>query len=588
MAKDEEITIGMRAEHGKLRGDLQKGSKAVSSFKSKTLEAFKTLGPAIAGAFAIKSIMSFVKTGILEFAKFENSMDLLIRKVEGVGQGFDGAREQLDGYIRSTESATRFTKFELAASLDTIMLKTRDYNTALALNEKAMDLAVAGNMDLRTAADTLALAYEGNTTGLGQIARVLGLTSEQAKDTELVFRRLDETTKDVARTEEGLAVKIANLNNSMNDAAEIVGGRLGPMLLNIGIKSLNAFTAATERAFKVIDTLGIVVGSMAVKVMNAFQFVKDSASALATFLVDVWKNPTGAFDTMTESLTSSWQTFGRSQEEIAEITGQEIEAIWLKSAAIKNGIDAKALRENLKIKKAEVKGTTDAEKKKLAAKKKAAADRKAFEKADMAERKAALDLEEAEDAERRQRMLDFAGSVASAMAGQMIMMAEAGKGTIREMLNTIIDALKSAAVNQIMISAQIWGMSMAAKASNWKTAIAKYVAAIAFGGVAAAGVTVLANSAKSGIAAAQEGGIVLTPTLLLAGEGNQAEAIIPLDRAAEFGLGANGGGDTIITVNQEFNGISPGEINADEIAQTTALALAEQMQQVNNRRGRRT
>ncbi len=103
-----------------------------------------------------------------------------------------------------------------------------------------------------------------------------------------------------------------------------------------------------------------------------------------------------------------------------------------------------------------------------------------------------------------------------------------------------------------------------------------------------AGAVVLANQAKAGIGAAAEGGIVLTPTLLLAGEKNQAEAIIPLDRAAEFGLGANGGGgDTTITVTQEFHGLSPGEIDADEIAQTTALALAGELQQVNNRRGLR-
>jgi SLT domain-containing protein len=44
-----------------------------------------------------------------------------------------------------------------------------------------------------------------------------------------------------------------------------------------------------------------------------------------------------------------------------------------------------------------------------------------------------------------------------------------------------------------------------------------------------------------------QGGIVTSPTLALIGEGNGPEAVIPLNRMGEFGMG--GGGNVTIHVN---------------------------------------
>jgi phage-related minor tail protein len=53
-------------------------------------------------------------------------------------------------------------------------------------------------------------------------------------------------------------------------------------------------------------------------------------------------------------------------------------------------------------------------------------------------------------------------------------------------------------------------------------------------------------NAGTAVPALAEGGVVARPTLALIGEAGP-EAVVPLDRAGEFGM--NGGGDTYVTIN---------------------------------------
>ena len=568
MPVSEQVIVELKAEIGKLRSDLEQGKKEVKKFGDKAGDNLKQVGKVIAGVFATQKIIQFFKTGITEAAKFERSMTLLTNKVEDLGSSFEDTGAALEDYIRRTEAATRFSKFELAAALDNLVLKTGDLNTALTLNEKAMDFAVAANISLEQAAEALALAYEGNTSGLSQMARLLGVSTENAKDAQLMFDLLEQKVAGAARAEEGLAVELDKLNNSLNDAAEILGTELGPSFVWLANTGIPKATAAVQFMVKGFQSLGVIMGTIVLTAVNA-------GKALA----NMWRGPGKALD-----------QFRRDQEAVLIAMTEESEAIWKKQASDKERIDEESLDKSIKVKKKEVKETEKAAAKMLKLEEQNLADRSAIFTTFLTQNEAQWFEYNQATGEITQAGLDRLQAASAAAAGTIASTMEEFVANAEEQAITFENFFKNMGRGMVKAIANAIAASLEAEAAGY---LARGVAAAI--GIVTAGAAPGLFAAGASLAAAAgtvrglgekflaEGGVVTEPTRAVIGEAGP-EAVIPLDRAGIGGLAP------IDMSGARIQMVFPGVRNASDVAsarfaQTTERQLAEATQRLNQRKG---
>ncbi len=567
MANDEAV-VKLRAENAKLKADLNKAKGQVNKFGSSATAAFKKIGAAAAAAFATAKIISFVKTGILEFAKFDRSLTQITNKIERAGQSFDGMAEQVENYIRGAEEASRFNKFELAASLDDLLLKTGDYNTALQLNEKAMDLAVAGNISLKVASQALSLAYEGNTSGVSQIARVMGMATEDAKDLNKVFAELEKSTKGVARAEVGMAVELDKLNNSLNDGSELIGKEIGPMMVRFARFLVTGFTNAINFMIKLFKTWWSTMRMITLFIEFVFGPILDwlvkKAKQTARAIIPIWGAIALQVKKFTKTISDAADKSNNKIVQIFKDGATELKEIWETSAADKAEIDLAALDASFELKDQE-QDRKDEDAKKDKSRKDKAADEdtirtKSWETATVA-----------------------AGNAISSSLMAFFRRTEEGAEGVGEAFKDMAKGMFKAIVSAIGESLIVQGI---AKVAEGIAALLGIVTAGLAPGLFAAGAKLAASGAaiKGLSLALAEGGIVTRPTMALVGEAGP-EAVIPLDRA---GIGGFGGGPLTINANMSFPGIrNINDLQGGRFSQSAARQLAQGVQDMRQRKGQK-
>jgi len=496
--------------------------------------------------------------------------------------------DQVETYIRSAEEASRFSKFELAASLDDLLLKTGDYNTALQLNEKAMDLAVAGNISLQTASQALSLAYEGNTSGVSQIARVMGMATEDAKDLNKVFEELDKSTKGVARSEVGMATELDKLNNSLNDGAELIGEEVGPMLVKFARFLIGAFTESVRFVIKLFKTWWIMTKTMAAFYQEILGPVLDwlgqKAVQIATVIVKAWGWMTGQFKKSAKIISDM---AGKSNSKVVQVFkdgAAELKEIWTTSKDEKEALDLEQLNNTFALRETDQKNKdenalTDKER-----------DQKRLEE-QLAAKKQLHDYVLGVNAGEvisfgltfdtiKGLANDMASGITSSIEqfvdsfgkGQTAML-EAAQHFARGIFKAIVSAVGIALIKE---GAGYIARSIAAALGIFT--------AFASPGLAAAGAKLIAAGGviKGASLALAEGGIVREPTMALIGEAGP-EAVIPLDRA---GLGAID--FTGATFNLSFPDVRDrADIEDERFSQSVARQFASGLEAARNRMGRR-
>lgn len=348
---ENEAEIKLRAQVDGLKKDLDKAQKQIKGFGSKATSSFKGIGKAIGQAFAAQQIGQFITQGIKDFAAMERSLDNLGRKLEGLGHQWKDLEGGVKDYLSAVQESTRFGDDEALASFDRLVSITQDYNAALALNEKAMDLAVFANIPLEQAAQNLALAYEGNTTGLGFLARELGLTTEESKDQETVFAILSERTDGLARSEDTLATKMTQAKNAMADAGKLIGEKLAPALLLIANFFKDKLPKAIDIVVRSAETMGAFFGNVILTLKNDLDDMVQKFKNFGTFLKNVWKGPRKAYADFTKANADSTKKWIQQETIRREAFSDTMEDIWKKDAETKNEIDVDAAKKNFKLKK---------------------------------------------------------------------------------------------------------------------------------------------------------------------------------------------------------------------------------------------
>jgi hypothetical protein len=604
-----ELSVRLTASIADLNRGLTEAGRKVDQFGKQSQASLEALGRTVAGVFTAGAVLSWIKQGVAGFAEYERALDSLGNKVRAAGGDWAGLRGGVEDYLRSVKESTRFSDDEALAALDALMLKTNDLNASMRLSERAMDLAVAAHIPLTEAANTLALAYQGNQRGLMMLSRQLGITGDAAKDVDKVFAELERRTAGLARGEDNLATNLAKARHQIEDAAKAMGEALAPAISRVAAFLATVIPRAVDFIINLGQVVGVALGDVTVMILNYLDLWADRFGALGRFLVDVWRSPIEAAKGFARDLDDAQEGYAFKERERQKATSDLLTKMAedterkktdsAKKGALDRTIVAKKEQEELvgmvrselsffdqQMKKRETIFSVMA--------RGISAESKTLKQKVQADDKEATEhfkglVKEREEAAKASAQA-AAQSITEFTTGMVTSVADGLASVVAHVVETgriTADAWKEAGTLVLRSFLKMLGKQLIEEA-GWYAARAVAALLSVVGAAAAPGLFLAA--AKSGAAGAAllglassvklaAGGIITRPTMALVGE-EGPEAVIPLDRAGGLvGL-------SIRSVSMVFPNVRREEdLRGPRFAMTAARELARVQQDLNIRRG---
>ncbi len=146
----------------------------VEGFVGGAGSALKALGALAAGL----ALGQYFKSAIEEAQKSRETMNALSNTVRNTGASWEDFAPQVDDAIAKLVRFSVYSDDDLAAALQSMILKTGDAGWSLKNLGQAADLAAAANIPLEQASAALAQAHEGNTRALFKMIPELKTASD--------------------------------------------------------------------------------------------------------------------------------------------------------------------------------------------------------------------------------------------------------------------------------------------------------------------------------------------------------------------------------------------------------------------------
>ena len=258
MAGNRTLKLSILADVDDLKKKLGQGEQEVKGFGDKLGEFGKkaaaafAVAAAAAAAYAGKLLVDGVKAAI-EDEKAQVKLAQTLENTTGA------TREQIkavEDQILKMSLATGVADDKLRPSFEKLVRATNDVEKAQKLQTLALDIAAGSGKDLDAVSQSLARAYDGNTSALSRLG--IGLSSAELKSMSF-----DDVTEQLAETFGGQASiqadtfsgKVARLQVAFDEAKESVGARLLPILTNLLDQFNNNLAPAVEAIRKKFEPL---------------------------------------------------------------------------------------------------------------------------------------------------------------------------------------------------------------------------------------------------------------------------------------------------------------------------------------------
>ena len=249
MASVEELVIKISAENSDLKAKLKDSEKAVGGLGGMVSK----LGPMVAGAFAVGSILAFGKASFAAFEEQEKANKRLMFALGGNKQAFKELTDQSSKFQASTgvseESISQVQMLGKAAGLSISEIKK--------ITEASLNLSSATGKDLQSSYEGLIRSLNGN----GKALKMLGpefsaLTEQQLKQGDAI----DLVIKKYAGFAEASATASEKMKANWGEIQEQVGGIistvLSPLMENLSqqMRAIgNADMSGWEKFWSFID-----------------------------------------------------------------------------------------------------------------------------------------------------------------------------------------------------------------------------------------------------------------------------------------------------------------------------------------------
>lgn len=258
MAGNRTLKLSILADVDDLKKKLGQGEQEVKGFGDKLGEFGKkaaaafAVAAAAAAAYAGKLLVDGVKAAIED----EKAQAKLAKTLENTTGATKEQIKAVEDQILQMSLATGVADDRLRPSFEKLVRATNDVQKAQELQTLALDIAAGSGKDLDAVSQSLARAYDGNTSALSRLG--IGLSAAELKSMSF-----DDVTAQLAETFGGQASiqaetfsgKVARLQVAFDEAKESVGARLLPILTNLLDKFNNNLAPAIESIRKKFEPL---------------------------------------------------------------------------------------------------------------------------------------------------------------------------------------------------------------------------------------------------------------------------------------------------------------------------------------------
>jgi hypothetical protein len=331
MAGSRTLKLSILGDVDGLNKSLKTASGDVDSFGDKVGKAGLAIGKAFAaaaaaaGAAAIAIGIDAVKAAI-EDEKAQTQLALALENATGAT---DAQIKATEASILQMSLATGVADDQLRPALARLVRSTGDTSKAQELLATALDVAAATGKPVEAVANSLAKAYDGNTTALGKLGVGLSAAELKTMSFDQVQTKLSELFGGAAAANaETYAGKIARVQIAFDEAKETLGTALLPILDKflqfINLNALPAITAFTS-AFSLTGTDGF--GKTISEVGNV---IKNTVQPIFTGLKSVFDN----VKTAIKNNKDEFQSFYEVIAFVAPILGKVIGAAFQNAGQI--------------------------------------------------------------------------------------------------------------------------------------------------------------------------------------------------------------------------------------------------------------
>jgi len=294
MAGSRTLKLSILGDVDNLNKSLKTATNDVDSFGDRVGKAGVAIGKAFAaaaaaaGAAAIAIGIESVKAAIAD-EKAQTQLALALENATGATKGQIAATEQA---ILQMSLATGVADDELRPALSRLVRSTGDTAKAQDLLATALDIAAATGKPVEAVANSLAKAYDGNTTALGKLGVGLSAAELKTMSFEQVQGRLTDLFGGAAAANAGTyAGQIARVQVAFNEAKEAIGTALLPILGKLldfintaALPAINAlsgsFSLTSGDGFgKIISDVAGVIKDLVTPIFNAMKSTFDKVKA---------------------------------------------------------------------------------------------------------------------------------------------------------------------------------------------------------------------------------------------------------------------------------------------------------------------
>jgi len=345
MAGSRTLKLSILADVDNLKKELDKGSKEVEGFGGK-LEKFSAAAKAAflaAGAAAVayagKLAVDGVKAAIADEAAQKRLEIALVNVTGATNDQILAVEEQ----IKKQSLATGVADDQLRPALQRLATSTGDVTKSQDLLGLALDIAAAKNIDVETAANALAKAYDGNTGALTRLGVGLSAADVKTLGFEGTVKALSDTFGGSAKTQaETFEGRIARVKVAFDEAKESVGAALLPIIERL----IKYFTETAIPAFEkfkknAIDPVIKAFQDNEESIRGLYNFAKDT---LVPFLSFTLVNSLKGLSTVASTIVKAVSLSLKALEPIinAAITG--INAVIIAKNLLSSGPDTKTIK----------------------------------------------------------------------------------------------------------------------------------------------------------------------------------------------------------------------------------------------------
>jgi hypothetical protein len=276
--------------------------KAIADFKRLETKgekaSFAIKKAAVPAGLAVAALGAVAFDAVKAFAEDDAAAQKLGTTLKNVTGASDAQVSSVEDFISKTSVAAAVADDELRPALDSLIRGTGDVTKAQDLLGLALNVSAGTGKDLGAVSDALSKAFNGNLGPLKKLDPALADLVKSGASADEVFAAMSETfagqADTAANTTQG---KMKNLGIQMGELKESIGQAVVP-LANKLLPKLLEFAAWASKNKTLIVTIGAVIGGLAVAVvavnaaMTAWTAVTKAFSAVqAAFNAVMAMNP---------------------------------------------------------------------------------------------------------------------------------------------------------------------------------------------------------------------------------------------------------------------------------------------------------